>query len=152
MSPIEPPPRSACHSAPTNAALRAGCPRPKNESLQWPGDSLVTNSEAAEGDGPQLVSETQGLVVHNVGKSFKKRPVLRDVSVNLHRGEIIGLLGPNGAGKSTSFRMTIGLVRPDEGSVSLLGKECSKLPMYKRARLGMGYLAQEPSIFRRMTV
>ena len=70
---------------------------PENGSLQWPGDSLVSNSDAPESDadGPQLVAETQGLVISNIGKSFKKRPVLRDVSVELHRGEIIGLLGPN---------------------------------------------------------
>ena len=94
-----------------------------------------------------LLLETKGLA-----KSYSGRRVVDSVSFKVHAGEIVGLLGPNGAGKSTSFRMTIGLVRPDEGSVSLLGKECSKLPMYKRARLGMGYLPQEPSIFRRMTV
>ena len=94
-----------------------------------------------------LLLETKGLA-----KSYSSRRVVDSVSFKVHAGEIVGLLGPNGAGKSTSFRMTIGLVTPDEGSVSLLNKECSHLPMYKRARLGMGYLPQEPSIFRRMTV
>ena len=71
---------------------------------------------------------------------------------HVRAGEIVGLLGPNGAGKTTSFRMTVGLVKPDAGEVFLNGNECSRLPMYKRARLGMGYLPQEPSIFRRMSV
>jgi len=94
-----------------------------------------------------LLLEAEGLA-----KSYGGRRVVDGVAFNVRAGEIVGLLGPNGAGKSTSFRMTVGLVPPDEGSVSLLGNECSRLPMYKRARLGMGYLPQEPSIFRRMTV
>jgi lipopolysaccharide export system ATP-binding protein len=95
----------------------------------------------------ELLLEASGLA-----KSYHGRRVVDGVAFNVRAGEIVGLLGPNGAGKSTTFRMTVGLVPPDEGSVSLLGKECSRLPMYKRARLGMGYLPQEPSIFRRMTV
>lgn len=95
----------------------------------------------------ELLLEASGLA-----KSYHGRRVVDGVAFNVRAGEIVGLLGPNGAGKSTTFRMTVGLVPPDEGSVSLLGRECSRLPMYKRARLGMGYLPQEPSIFRRMTV
>ena len=94
-----------------------------------------------------LLLEAGGLV-----KSYNRRRVVDGVHYRVCAGEIVGLLGPNGAGKTTSFRMTVGLVKPDAGEVFLNGKECSKLPMYKRARLGMGYLPQEPSIFRRMSV
>jgi len=75
-----------------------------------------------------------------------------ELTVHVRRGEFFGLLGPNGAGKTTSFRMTVGLVKPDKGLVLLGGRECSRLPMYQRARLGMGYLPQEPSVFRRLSV
>ena len=83
-----------------------------------------------------------------------RQPVeaVKGISFEVERGELFGLLGPNGAGKTTSFRMTVGLIRPDQGVVKLNGAECSKMPMYRRARLGMGYLPQEPSIFRRMSV
>ena len=94
-----------------------------------------------------LLLEARGLV-----KAYKRRRVVDGVHYSVVAGEIVCLLGPNGAGKTTSFRMTVGLVHPDEGEVFLGGEECSKLPMYRRARLGMGYLPQEPSIFRRMTV
>ena len=94
-----------------------------------------------------LLLEARGLV-----KAYKNRRVVDGVHFRVCAGEIVGLLGPNGAGKTTSFRMTVGLVKPDAGEVLLNGEECSKLPMYKRARLGMGYLPQEPSIFRRMSV
>ena len=99
-----------------------------------------------------MIAETQGLVVNNVGKSFKKRPVLRDVSLELRRGEIIGLLGPNGAGKTTCFYIVTGLVSPDYGAISLDGADITHLPMYRRSRLGIGYLPQEASIFRGLTV
>ena len=92
------------------------------------------------------------LEVRGLEKSFKGRKVVQGVSFRVARGEIVGLLGPNGAGKTTSFRMTVGLIPPDKGEVLLNGKECSRLPMFKRARLGMGYLPQESSIFRRMSV
>ncbi|MBI5362315.1 MAG: LPS export ABC transporter ATP-binding protein [Planctomycetes bacterium] len=94
-----------------------------------------------------LLLEAEGLV-----KAYKRRRVVDGVHFQVRAGEIVGLLGPNGAGKTTSFRMTVGLIQPDEGRVKLNGSECSKMPMYKRARLGMGYLPQEPSIFRRMSV
>ncbi len=125
-----------------------------NGSLRWPGDSLVANSDASDDEtsGPQLIAETQGLVVNNVGKSFKKRPVLRDVSLELRRGEIIGLLGPNGAGKTTCFYIVTGLVSPDYGAISFDGADITHLPMYRRSRLGIGYLPQEASIFRGLTV
>ena len=102
--------------------------------------------------GPHLVSENTGLHVHKIGKRYKKRPVLRDVSVNLQRGEVVGLLGPNGAGKTTCFYIITGLVSADYGSISLDGVDVTDLPMYRRARLGIGYLPQEASIFRGLTV
>ena len=85
-------------------------------------------------------------------KVYKGRRVVNDVSITIHPGEVVGLLGPNGAGKTTSFYMVMGLVRPDSGQVSFRDVDITHLPMYKRARMGMGYLAQEPSIFRKLTV
>jgi len=85
-------------------------------------------------------------------KYYKKRAVVDGVSINVNPGEIVGLLGPNGAGKTTTFYMIIGFIQPDEGEVFLGGKNIVKQPMYKRARRGIGYLAQEPSVFRKMTV
>ena len=101
---------------------------------------------------PRLVADNHGLVAQNLGKSFKKRPVLRDVSFYVQRGEAVGLLGPNGAGKTTSFYIIMGLIAADVGSINLDGAEITHLPMYQRARLGIGYLPQEPSIFRGLTV
>lgn len=92
------------------------------------------------------------LSVRHLTKSFKKRQIVRDVSLNISSGEIIGLLGPNGAGKTTSFYMIIGLVPCDQGAIYLDNREISALPMDKRARLGLGYLPQEASVFRKLTV
>lgn len=105
-------------------------------------------------DGPRLVAENPfpGLAAHRLGKSFKKRPVLRDVSLYVQRGEAVGLLGPNGAGKTTTFYIMTGLIRPDHGTITLDGHNITGLPMYRRSRLGMGYLPQEASIFRGLTV
>lgn len=93
-----------------------------------------------------------GLSAKGLGKRYKKRPVVRNVSLHLRRGEAVGLLGPNGAGKTTTFYMLTGLVRPDEGQVFLDGHDVTLLPMYRRARLGLGYLPQEASIFRGLSV
>jgi lipopolysaccharide export system ATP-binding protein len=112
----------------------------------------VRDALGAENDRPKLVAENTGLQVQKIGKRFKKRPVLRDVSMNLNRGEVVGLLGPNGAGKTTCFYIVTGLIAPDYGSIALDGHEVTNLPMYRRARLGVGYLPQEASIFRGMTV
>src|SRR5690348_10409843 len=101
---------------------------------------------------PRLVADNRGLVGHGLGKSFKRRPVLRDVNVALQRGEVVGLLGPNGAGKTTCFYIITGLIAADTGTVELDGQDISLLPMYRRARLGIGYLPQEASIFRGLTV
>jgi lipopolysaccharide export system ATP-binding protein len=94
----------------------------------------------------------EGLVVENIAKSFGKRQVVRDVSLSLQRGEVVGLLGPNGAGKTTCFYMIMGLIGVDSGTISIDGEDVTRLPMYQRARLGVGYLPQEASIFRGMTV
>lgn len=85
-------------------------------------------------------------------KTYKGRTVVDGVSINIQRGEIVGLLGPNGAGKTTSFYMVVGVIKPDEGKIFFRGEDITALPMYQRARLGIGYLSQEPSIFRKLTV
>jgi lipopolysaccharide export system ATP-binding protein len=105
----------------------------------------------AERPTPRLVEGSQGLVVNRIGKSFRKRPVVRAVSLSLRRGEVVGLLGPNGAGKTTCFYMITGLIAADYGTIELDGHDVTKLPMYRRARLGIGYLPQEASIFRGLT-
>jgi lipopolysaccharide export system ATP-binding protein len=94
----------------------------------------------------------EGMIVTGLGKSYRRRPVVRDVSLELHRGEAVGLLGPNGAGKTTCFYMIIGLVPADAGTISIDGIDLTPLPMYRRARLGLGYLPQEASIFRGLSV
>jgi len=102
---------------------------------------------------PRLVSANNlGLVVNNLGKQFDKRPVVRSVSITIQRGEVIGLLGANGAGKTTCFYMITGLIQPDYGTITLDGQDLTNLPMYRRARIGIGYLPQEASIFRGLTV
>lgn len=85
-------------------------------------------------------------------KKYQGRTVVDHVSLNVGRGEIVGLLGPNGAGKTTSFYMIVGLIRPDSGVISFKGTDITNMPMYKRARMGMGYLSQEPSVFQKLTV
>jgi lipopolysaccharide export system ATP-binding protein len=97
-------------------------------------------------------SDSALLEVVELHKSYRGRRVVNGVSFEVAAGEIVGLLGPNGAGKTTSFRMAVGLIRPDGGQVFLGGVECSRLPMFRRARLGMGYLPQEPSVFRKLGV
>jgi lipopolysaccharide export system ATP-binding protein len=106
-------------------------------------------------DDPAVSAEKrggEGLTVTGLGKSYRRRPVVRDVSLELRRGEAVGLLGPNGAGKTTCFYMIIGLVPADAGSISIDGIDLTPLPMYRRARLGLGYLPQEASIFRGLSV
>jgi lipopolysaccharide export system ATP-binding protein len=99
----------------------------------------------------RLVEGGKGLVVSRIGKSYNKRPVVRSVSLSLKRGEAVGLLGPNGAGKTTCFYMITGLIAADTGSIEVDGHDVTRLPMYRRARLGIGYLPQEASIFRGLT-
>jgi lipopolysaccharide export system ATP-binding protein len=106
---------------------------------------------AESGMRPRLIESGKGLVVTRIGKSFKQRPVVRSVSLSLRRGEVVGLLGPNGAGKTTCFYMISGLIPTDTGSIEVDGHDVTSLPMYRRARMGIGYLPQEASIFRGLT-
>ena len=92
------------------------------------------------------------LKVDGISKSYHGKAVVKDVSLTVGKGEIVGLLGPNGAGKTTSFYMVVGLIRSDSGTIVFNGKNIAKMPVYKRARLGIGYLSQEPSVFRKLTV
>lgn len=102
---------------------------------------------------PHIVSKTvRSLSVENLGKQYEGRPVVRGVSLSIQRGEVVGLLGPNGAGKTTCFYIITGLIRPDYGTILLNEQDITELPMYRRARLGLGYLPQEASIFRGLTV
>ena len=100
----------------------------------------------------RVVQGQLGLTASGLGKTYKKRPVVRNVSISVRRGEAVGLLGPNGAGKTTTFYMIVGLVQPDTGAIRLDGNEITGLPMYRRARLGIGYLPQEASICRGLNV
>lgn len=100
----------------------------------------------------KVVHESRGLQATGLGKSFAKRRVVRNVALNVRRGEAVGLLGPNGAGKTTTFYMLSGLIHADEGSVLLDGRDVTHLPLYERARQGIGYLPQESSVFRGLTV
>ncbi len=116
-------------------------------------DKDVDSGPATFGDnGPRLVATSNGLEVSHIGKRYGGRPVVRDVSLKVRRGEAVGLLGPNGAGKTTCFYMITGLIQPDVGKIKLDGDDITRLPMYRRARQGIGYLPQEASIFRGLTV
>lgn len=112
-----------------------------------PEDTKITSDNA-----PKLVSSQKGLEACHLVKYYKKRPILHDVGFSVKQGEAVGLLGPNGAGKTTSFYIVMGLIRPDGGSIMLDGQDITQLPMYQRARLGIGYLPQETSIFRGLNV
>ena len=101
---------------------------------------------------PRLVDTKNGLIASGIGKSFKGKRVVRNVSLRLQRGEAVGLLGPNGAGKTTTFHIISGLLPADEGNVQLDGNDITTMPVFRRARLGLGYLPQESSIFRGLTV
>lgn len=133
--------------------------------LSFPGQQSAVAPQAKGQAGtaapaPQRARAPQGrrragsgwLSIRSVVKSFKKRTVVRGVSLDVARGEAVGLLGPNGAGKTTVFYMITGLIPADEGSITIDGRDVTKLPMYRRARLGIGYLPQEASIFRGLTV
>ncbi|MBR1234487.1 LPS export ABC transporter ATP-binding protein [Bradyrhizobium sp. AUGA SZCCT0182] len=125
-------------------------PRPRAQAprTQAPKHQSRTNGAAA----PRLIQRPGYLAVHSVEKSFGTRKVVRGVSIYVRRGEAVGLLGPNGAGKTTVFYMITGLIKADRGAIELDGHDVTKLPMYQRARLGIGYLPQEASIFRGLTV
>jgi len=109
-------------------------------------------SQAAPGEDPHAIGADGWLTAYDVKKSYRKRMVVKGVNLAVGRGESVGLLGPNGAGKTTVFYMITGLVAADEGRITIDGEDVTKLPMYQRARLGVGYLPQEASIFRGLTV
>ena len=134
---LELPPQSAA-DPPREPRPRAQAPRPR--------------SSANGGEAPRPVKRPGFLAVHSVEKSFGTRQVVRGVSIYVRRGEAVGLLGPNGAGKTTVFYMITGLIKADRGAIELDGHDVTRLPMYQRARLGIGYLPQEASIFRGLTV
>ena len=113
-------------------------------------DNITAERPTADAHNPEGVSS--GLGVVSIAKSYDKRAVLTDVSLSVAKGEVVGLLGPNGAGKTTCFYSIMGLVKPDSGRITLDGADITGLPMYRRAILGIGYLPQETSIFRGMTV
>jgi lipopolysaccharide export system ATP-binding protein len=142
-----PPPPSADHPP------RAEKPRPRAKPVDRPANQPTrTNAKTNGSGGPQLLRRPGYLAVHSVEKSFGTRQVVRGVSIYVRRGEAVGLLGPNGAGKTTVFYMITGLIKADRGAIELDGHDVTKLPMYQRARLGIGYLPQEASIFRGLTV
>ena len=101
---------------------------------------------------PKLITSNNGLVIKNLRKSLSQKTIVRNVSLKVQRGQTIGLLGPNGAGKTTTFYMIMGLIQPDGGEISLDDNNISELSMHERARLGIGYLPQQPSIFRGLSV
>ncbi|GAB4271137.1 MAG: LPS export ABC transporter ATP-binding protein [Candidatus Rifleibacteriota bacterium] len=107
------------------------------------------NTEIQSGNHEQIIDE---ITVHGVCKTYKKRTVVNNVSLNIKKGEIVGLLGPNGAGKTTTFYMVVGLVKPDSGCVKFNNHDITNKAMYQRARMGIGYLPQEASVFRKLTV
>lgn len=137
-------------------------PRPRQPAAQPPKakpaaktnvkTNAKPNAKSNGTGGPQLLRRPGFLAVHSVEKSFGSRQVVRGVSIYVRRGEAVGLLGPNGAGKTTVFYMITGLIKADRGAIELDGHDVTKLPMYQRARLGIGYLPQEASIFRGLTV
>lgn len=129
--------RSESYAAPPRQPAAAAAPR---------------RTVAPQATAPQAAPASSYLAVHGVEKSFGTRKIVRGVSIYVRRGEAVGLLGPNGAGKTTVFYMITGLIKADNGAIELDGHDVTKLPMYQRARLGIGYLPQEASIFRGLTV
>jgi lipopolysaccharide export system ATP-binding protein len=150
-------PAHAARSEPTASVthLRTESQRLKSADRRQPGEPIAVSPRPGslrEFRRAEEAAHNTGLVARSLMKSFKKRPVLRGVSLSLRRGEAVGLLGPNGAGKTTCFYIITGLIRADAGSIELDGYDFTGLPMYRRARLGIGYLPQEASIFRGLSV
>src|SRR2546426_12598324 len=131
--------------------------QPQDIQVVEPKDQTVVSTEArsvsdsVSAREPEKTPSFLALAAFNLYKSYGKRCVVDDVSLHVEKGEVVGLLGANGAGKTTTFYMIIGLEQPDAGAVRLGERDLTKLPMYLRARLGLGYLPQEPSVFRKMT-
>lgn len=146
------------------AAEKPSAPRPGEHADAHPSESGAATAATSPKHGkpkragqgkqrrPRVVAHSAGLEVENLSKSYRRRPVVRSVSLSVARGEVVGLLGPNGAGKTTCFYMITGLIAPDTGTIRINGTDVTSLPMYRRARLGVGYLPQEASIFRGLTV
>jgi lipopolysaccharide export system ATP-binding protein len=147
--PRSPPPNLDHPAHPPRVEQPRPRPRPTNRPANKPASKPVRTNGSG---GPQLLRRAGYLAVHSVEKSFGTRQVVRGVSIYVRRGEAVGLLGPNGAGKTTVFYMITGLIKADRGAIELDGHDVTKLPMYQRARLGIGYLPQEASIFRGLTV
>ena len=131
---------------PTSITLATGDDISDSKKITEVTDAVIAMLKKG-GDNGELVLQTDNLV-----KKYRQRTVANHVSINVRQGEIVGLLGPNGAGKTTTFYMTTGLVTPNEGRVFINNVEITKLPVYRRAQLGIGYLPQEASVFRKLTV
>jgi len=144
--PVRDAPSTARHQPPGIDPPRAERSRPRPRTVK------PAPTEGTSSAGIQLLRRPGFLAVHSIEKSFGSRHVVRGVSIYVRRGEAVGLLGPNGAGKTTVFYMITGLIKADRGAIELDGHDVTKLPMYQRARLGIGYLPQEASIFRGLTV
>ncbi|UOM36096.1 LPS export ABC transporter ATP-binding protein [Acuticoccus sp. I52.16.1] len=127
-------------------------PRPGATRASRKARAAKSSAAAGSGSDDAPGDEVGGLIVRGLAKTYGRRTVVRDVSLSLSQGETVGLLGPNGAGKTTVFYMITGLIKPDNGAITLNGFPITHLPMYRRARLGIGYLPQEASIFRGLTV
>ena len=137
----------------SRAAPRDAPPVPRSRPPGRPApEAPRSRAASSEGAAPRMAQRPGYLAVHGVEKSFGSRQVVRGVSIYVRRGEAVGLLGPNGAGKTTVFYMITGLIPADRGTIELDGHDVTKLPMYQRARLGIGYLPQEASIFRGLSV
>jgi lipopolysaccharide export system ATP-binding protein len=118
-------------------------------------DTIDMARRAQSGTDAPILAKTppaNGLAANNIGKAYRGRVVVKDITLTVQRGEVVALMGPNGAGKTTSFYMIMGLIEADRGSITLDGQDITRLPMYQRARLGVGYLPQEQSIFRGLSV
>ncbi len=139
-------PRDPANGEAPTAEARPSLPRDDG------GEGEIGATWAAHLDEGRKFDREGVLAIHNLAKSYKARRVVEDVSLHVARGEAVGLLGPNGAGKTTVFYMITGLVKPDKGIIALDGYDVTPLPMYRRARLGIGYLPQEASVFRGLTV
>ena len=126
--------------------------RPRGASAPVQADAAPDQFGSAQARPAPPASRVEGLRIDSLRKSYRNRPVIRDVSLRLDRGEVVALLGPNGSGKTTCFYCIAGLILPDAGRVVIEGRDATRLPMYRRARMGIGYLPQEMSIFRGLTV
>ena len=136
----------------TSATLDPQAPTAAKDGDAGGSAEAPTNPATAEIKRRRTPPPKDALVARNLGKTFKRRPVVRGVSLQVKKGEAVGLLGPNGAGKTTCFYMITGLIQSDKGKIFIDGNDVTRLPMYQRARLGIGYLPQEASIFRGLSV